>query len=172
MPRFREGDKVRVREEADSTSPPSYLIGRSGTIVEYTGASMWSGAEEPCGPLGEERPEYRVRFLRMYEDEQAEHRITEHWLEPIVWARTPQQVKQIGSQISAQHGGQHLVAFAEARLLPWDKNTEVNHKEVAQACAALANGQDFVDFGVGHLVNALDWLRENDPDWHQFEAQF
>jgi len=82
MAKYRVGDKVRVKQDAQSPPPPSYVRGRSAVVVkvhEGGGTAAFVAQNEEIPPSVQF---YRIKLAAVDPDEQAEHDIGEDWLEP------------------------------------------------------------------------------------------
>jgi len=79
MAKYRLGDKVRVKQDAQSPPPPSHVRGRSAVVVKLPkGGWMATFQEEPPPSV----LVYRIKLSDAHPDEQPEHDIGEDWLAP------------------------------------------------------------------------------------------
>lgn len=80
--RFEMGDKVRVKQEADSEPVPQYICGQPAVVVHVYNDQHPPKFREIGETFEAPQPYYRIRIETRFPDEEAEHDVFGDWLEP------------------------------------------------------------------------------------------
>jgi hypothetical protein len=85
MAKYRVDDKVRVKQDAQSPPPPSYVRDRSAVVVKVHPCSGITAFVPPNEHIPSPVQYYRIRIELLPDHpphQQPEHDIGEDWLEP------------------------------------------------------------------------------------------